>query len=66
MKPLTVKELYEACADEINQGNADKVIMISQDDEGNGFHYLWYSFGEVEEEYVNTSIASVDDTIFLG
>lgn len=49
MKPLTVKQLKDLCMKEIQKGNGNKVIMISRDDEGNGFHYLWYSFQTVEE-----------------
>ena len=50
--------------------------MISRDDEGNGYHYLWYTFAnvkELEEEYeffeidnLNESIASKEETIILG
>lgn len=72
-KPLTVKELYQECRKEINNGNGDKVIMISNDDEGNGYHYLWYSFtnevGEIMEYQpmeVDERIAKEEDTIILG
>ena len=43
-RPLTVKELADACNKQIAKGNGDRVIMISNDDEGNGYHYLWYEF----------------------
>lgn len=70
MKPITVDTLYKLCRDEIKKGNKDKVIMISQDDEGNGYHYLWYSFCNVEEAgadwCVNEDIAKEEDTIILG
>lgn len=82
MKPLTIKQLYQECRNEINKGNGDKVIMISQDDEGNGYHYLWYSFTPVEkfeepieykgktfkEEfiYANENIAKKENTMVLG
>lgn len=70
MKPITVKELHELCEEQIAKGNENKVIMISQDDEGNGYHYLWYSFSEakdvVNEDEISKDIASLDDTIILG
>lgn len=44
MKLLTVKDLYKECKKQMNLGNGDRVIMISDDDEGNGYHYLYYSF----------------------
>lgn len=49
MKPITVKDLAKLCKVEELKGNGDKVIMISDDDEGNGYHYLWYSFQTAEE-----------------
>lgn len=81
-KPITVGQLYQLCKKEIMEGNADKVIMISQDDEGNGYHYLWYSFQTVKEyeqpmeyngkefqvnfEWADERVASKEDTIILG
>ena len=70
MKPITVKELYELCKDQIIKGNGSKVIMISQDDEGNGYHYLWDAFSSVSdnyaEDYINENISKEDNTIILG
>lgn len=82
MKPLTIKELYKECSKEIKKGNGDKTIMISSDDEGNSYHYLWYSFTpmdvieepvkigdeeyEYEFEFANEDIAKKEDTIILG
>lgn len=69
-KPKTVKELYDLCKNEMMHGNGDKVIMISDDEEGNGFHYLWYDFCSVSdamaEDFVNENIAEQDNTIILG
>jgi hypothetical protein len=71
MEPITVKQLFELCEEQIVKGNEDKKIMISQDDEGNGFHYLWYSFSTPEEAGVdeldiNEDVAKLEDTIILG
>lgn len=71
MKPLTIKELYELCEDQVKKGNGNKVIMISDDDEGNGYHYCWYAFTKPEEalieDYViDERIAKKEDTIILG
>lgn len=72
-KPITIKDLYTLCKAHILQGEGDKVIMISNDDEGNGFHYLWYTFSTPDEamceEYlcdIDESIAPKDKTIILG
>ena len=75
MKALTIKELYDECQKQIIKGNGDKVIMISSDDEGNSYHYLWYSFTDAKEvldsEYsvysdFSENIAKMEDTIILG
>ena len=68
-KPLTVKELAKLCQDEIKKGHGDYSIMLSDDDEGNGYHYLWYSFSTVEEAMCydcNEEVAPKDKTIILG
>lgn len=41
---MTVMELYKECECLLGMGLGDKKVMISKDDEGNGFHYLYYSF----------------------
>lgn len=73
MKALTIKDLYDECREQIIKGNGNKVIMISDDDEGNGYHYLWYSFYEDVEELLETvptmvdeRIADKENTIILG
>jgi len=82
MKPMTVNDLYKDCATEILNGNGERVIMISDDDEGNGYHYLWYSFQTVTDydnetkevglpdtylfNYNNEEVSKKEDTIILG
>lgn len=69
MKPITIKELFQLCANQIQEGNGDKVILLSDDDEGNGYHYCWYAFTPIEgyaEEFVNEDIAKKEDTMILG
>lgn len=68
-KPITVKELLKLCQEEINKGHEDCSIMISNDDEGNGYHYCWYNFTEIDEyteEYVDEEINPKEKTIILG
>lgn len=68
-KPVTVKQLLKLCQDEIKKGNEDCSIMLSDDDEGNGYHYLWFSFSEVDEyteEFIDETIAPKNKTLILG
>lgn len=70
---MTVKELYKYCKEQIDKGNEDKIIVISDDEEGNGYHDLYYAFSEVNEEldedmYENLirTNAGIKDIIILG
>lgn len=43
-KPMTVNQLYAAVSEQLRKGNGDKYIFIGDDDEGNGFHALFWGF----------------------
>lgn len=67
----TVRQLKLACEKEILKGNGDKVIMLSNDDEGNGLHYLFFGFTPYDSEIdwnedIDERIASKNKTIILG
>lgn len=74
MEVLTIKDLYNQCKTQIERGNGDKKIMISNDDEGNGYHYLFFGMQEGKDfEYddafmlsVDESYVPIEDTIVLG
>ena len=82
MKALTINDLKKACDREIKKGNGNKTIMISSDDEGNSYHYLWYDFTPMEVmeepielggklvecpfEFADERVAKKEDTIILG
>lgn len=67
---ITVKELYELCKAEIARGNGNKFIVISDDNEGNGYHGLFYGFAPVDDTnllliYDSTS-KTPEEIIVLG
>ena len=79
METLTINDLYKLCKNQIKKGNGEKKILISDDDEGNGFHELFFGisgtrvengesfFDEVCIPYpygVNES--NIDDYVILG
>lgn len=74
MNVLTVKDLYNECKTQIERGNGDRKIMISQDDEGNGYHYLFFGMTKGEEMIdddcfmmsVDENYLPIEDTIVLG
>ena len=45
----TVRELYQLCQQAIREGLADKKILISNDDEGNYYHGLYFGFTTPEK-----------------
>ena len=46
MQPMTVKRLKELCEEQIKKGNGDKIVILSNDEEGNGYHECYYEFTE--------------------
>ena len=44
MKVATINDLLNECKKQKAKGNGNKKILISNDDEGNGFHQLFYGF----------------------
>lgn len=50
MAAITVKELMELCSEEISKGYGNRQVYISRDDEGNGFHGLYYGFTELTSQ----------------
>ena len=51
---LTVEQLYHECARVIKEGHGKKHILISTDDEGNGFHTLFYGIQTSQDEINST------------
>ena len=49
MKMLTINDLAELVNEEIKKGNGTKKIMLSNDDEGNGYHGLYFAFTPTEK-----------------
>lgn len=43
MKALTLNELYIAIRDEIIKGNGKKTVLVADDDEGNGYHPIYFA-----------------------
>ena len=73
MKTITVNDLFEQCKLLINHGFGNKTILLSDDDEGNGFHTLYYTFTTNKEEiemYAKNGLFHDDndpnDVVILG
>jgi hypothetical protein len=70
MNQITVKELYEICKNAIKDGDGNKYIVVSDDNEGNGFHGLFYGLSPLDDDYIDliydSNHNSKSDTIILG
>lgn len=69
---LTVNQLLLFCEEQVRKGNGDKHIIISDDDEGNGYHTLFYAFTDDADalkyvlEYEHDGTHTVDNCVCLG
>ena len=50
-KQMTVNDLFELCKEAIRKGYGNKNIVLSDDNEGNGYHGMFYGFTEVTEGF---------------
>jgi hypothetical protein len=71
MKGLTVKELKMCCDEAIKDGYENKTVLISCDDEGNGFHTLYFGIITDKEEiksydYLFHDNNNPNDVVLLG
>lgn len=70
--PFTVKELEYLCKKEILAGNGNKEVYLSNDDEGNGYHGLYFGFEGNPDVIKSIAIYGVadfedlDNTVILG
>ena len=62
----TVNELLELCQQEVENGNGDRKILLSNDDEGNGYHALYYDFTPAEEIFVDDDGEYDEDDLPYG
>lgn len=50
MAQLTIKDLKRFVDEQMKKGNGDKFIVISDDNEENGYHGLFYQFTDDVED----------------
>ena len=71
---MTVKELRNECDAIISQGYGNHNIAISRDDEGNGYHMLYYTFMTDKDDVKNViegtcssmDVGDTDNLVLLG
>lgn len=50
---VTVLQMYQALAKEIKKGNGNKYLVVSDDNEGNGYHGCFYHISPMEPETID-------------
>lgn len=69
-RQMTVKDLFRFCKAEIEKGNGNKNIVLSDDNEGNGYHGMFFGFTPVDDCFTDDIYDSLTnsptDTIILG
>lgn len=66
---ITVRDLLKMCQKEIANGNGDKHIVLSDDNEGNGYHGMFFGFSPADDfldDIYDSNYNSAKDTIVLG
>ena len=70
MKQLTINDLLRVCQQKVKEGHGNKKILISTDDEGNGYHELFYGINTNIREFEAISEMpfgiNLDDYVLLG
>jgi len=63
---MTVKQLLKLCQEEVKKGNGDKFIVVADDNEGNGYHGMFYGFTDAIEvkEGLKVFGSSLEDEIY--
>lgn len=50
MKQMQLKDLYAACKEAMNRGDGEKYLVLSDDNEGNGYHGMFYTITQASKE----------------
>ena len=49
-KQIKLKDLYAACKKQMEMGNGEKVLVVSDDNEGNGFHGMFFTVSTIRKK----------------
>ena len=68
MNGITINELLRHCLKQVKKGNGNKVIYLSNDDEGNGYHKMYYVFTDKDLQDLDSwgEIEDYDNSVVLG
>jgi len=61
MEPLKIKDLYALLDREISKGHGEYVVFVTDDEEANGYHALWFA-GAVANSYKGQDRQYLEDS----
>lgn len=64
--PITIDQLIEAARKAKKLYGGDKYVLLSDDEEGNGFHECYYTFSNAEGGISMPSDLDPKDCVILG
>lgn len=53
MDQIKLKDLYQACKEHMEAGNGEKSLILSDDNEGNGYHGMFFTLTVITPENVD-------------
>ncbi len=63
MAQLKLKDLYQACKQLMKEGHGEKFLVVSNDNEGNGFHGLYWTFSAFGDNVGDGIWPMIDDCV---
>lgn len=60
MRALTINDLAKYILKELDKGHGDYTVFVTDDEEGNGYHALWYA-GETPDTMSKTTREFYED-----
>ena len=63
MQQVKLKELYAACKVLMKQGHGDKYLVAPNDNEGNGYHGMFFTLSPITEENAKYYEGEIYDSV---
>jgi hypothetical protein len=65
MDQMKLKDLYAACKAQMEAGNGEKSLVLADDNEGNGYHGMFYALTVITPENVEVFSGLIGDNAEL-
>lgn len=61
MQQIKLKDLYAACSKLMKEGHGNKALVLSDDNEGNGYHGMFFTLTVITPENKDGFIGLIGD-----